>query len=434
MVSADLAETLDILLTASQIDPEQLQSIEAGAAFRGVIDRVGFSEMNEIRRQSESWQQEATKSLALGEIGEAIRSYHSKDMVHGFDSADIAKEKMVHDWHECMQEQKSSIMLAYTRKEVFDLNQRAREVRKSYGEIGADRSYETERGKRDFATGDRIYFLKNDKELGVKNGTLATISKISQDKFIVELDKGGSVKFDIRDYKDIDYGYAATIHKSQGVTVDRSFLLASKYLDKHATYVGMSRHRESVEVYWSKDTFRGIKSLVSTLSRDNRKDLTLDYVQSDYKDNAAIFAQNKGFEINREGIKELKGVESEELMRAHYGKGINNIASEVIKELDSSSCELSVDEGEKLDYLGSISVNGKDAAILGYANIMHYVVEDAKLDIAVKEGDEIRVTKSIDDLGNTKTVLVPESKYTLESSNYEKEKASQYIKSIARGL
>ena len=437
--SRDIARIIDEATSAGAKvvligDPEQLQSILAGAALRGIIERIGFSEMNEIRRQSESWQQEVTKSLALGEIGEAIRSYHSKDMVHGFDSVDIAKEKMVHDWHECMQEQKSSIMLAYTRKEVFDLNQRAREVRKSYGEIGADRSYETERGKRDFATGDRIYFLKNDKELGVKNGTLATISKISQDKFIVELDKGGSVKFDIRDYKDIDYGYAATIHKSQGVTVDRSFLLASKYLDKHATYVGMSRHRESVEVYWSKDTFRGIKSLVSTLSRDNRKDLTLDYVQSDYKDNAAIFAQNKGFEINREGIKELKGVESEELMRAHYGKWINNIASEVIKELDSSSCELSVDEGEKLDYLGSISVNGKDAAILGYANIMHYVVEDAKLDIAVKEGDEIRVTKSIDDLGNTKTVLVPESKYTLESSNYEKEKASQYIKSIARGL
>ncbi|KAF8818038.1 Ti-type conjugative transfer relaxase TraA [Rickettsia endosymbiont of Cardiosporidium cionae] len=438
--SRDIARIMDEA-TAAQAkvvmvgDPEQLQSIEAGAAFRGVIERVGFSEMNETRRQREGWQQEATKSLALGEIGDVIRAYSRKGMVHAFDSSDALKEKMVHDWHECMQEEKSSIMLAYTRKEVRDLNERAREVRKSYGEIGAGASYDTERGKRDFAIGDRIYFLKNDKELGVKNGTLATILRISQNRFTVNLDKGGAVKFDIWDYKDIDHGYAATIHKSQGMTVDKSFLLASKYLDKHAAYVGMSRHRESVAVYWSRDRFDGIRELVNSLSRENRKDLTLDFVKSDYKDTAGIFGQNKGFEIDKAGIKDLEvGIDKKELMRAHYTNEMEYFAKNIVQELGSVSFETEVENEKKFDYLGRMEINGKESAILGYADLLHYAVSNVKLEASVKEGDEIRVTKSIDNLGNIRTVLVPELKYDWKSSNYERETAGQYIKSIARGL
>ena len=35
-------------------DPEQLQAILAGAAFRAILERVGFEELTEIRRQRES--------------------------------------------------------------------------------------------------------------------------------------------------------------------------------------------------------------------------------------------------------------------------------------------------------------------------------------------------------------------------------------------
>ena len=44
---------------------------------------------------------------------------------------------------------------------------------------------------------------------------------------------GRSVAFDAKNYADIDHGYAATIHKSQGVTVDRVHVLATPGLDRH---------------------------------------------------------------------------------------------------------------------------------------------------------------------------------------------------------
>src|SRR3546814_6584251 len=59
-------------------DPEQLQAIEAGAAFRAVTERHGWAEITEIRRQCEDWPRDATKALATGRAGEAIHAYEDR--------------------------------------------------------------------------------------------------------------------------------------------------------------------------------------------------------------------------------------------------------------------------------------------------------------------------------------------------------------------
>lgn len=60
---------------------------------------------------------------------------------------------------------------------------------------------------------------------------------------------GRSVAFDLKDYAHVDHGYAATIHKAQGMTVDSVHVLATPGLDRHASYVALSRHRDSVELH-----------------------------------------------------------------------------------------------------------------------------------------------------------------------------------------
>jgi ATP-dependent exoDNAse (exonuclease V) alpha subunit len=104
-----------------------------------------------------------------------------------------------------------------------------------------------------------VYFLRNERGLGVKNGTLGTVERIKGhmpgqgDRLTVRLDDGRSVGFDVKDYAHIDHGYAATVHKSQGVTVDRTHVLATSHMDRHASYVGLTRHRERVDLHWSAD-------------------------------------------------------------------------------------------------------------------------------------------------------------------------------------
>ena len=63
-------------------DPQQLQSIEAGAAFRSIHDRQGGAEICEVRRQREAWQRDATRDLATGRTGHAIQAYDRGGMVH----------------------------------------------------------------------------------------------------------------------------------------------------------------------------------------------------------------------------------------------------------------------------------------------------------------------------------------------------------------
>lgn len=82
----------------------------------------------------------------------------------------------------------------------------------------------------------------------------------------------------MKDYADIDHGYAATIHKAQGVTVDRVHVLATPGLDRHATYVALSRHRDRVDLHYGEDDFDSRDRLVRMLARERSKDMASDHL------------------------------------------------------------------------------------------------------------------------------------------------------------
>jgi len=63
-------------------DLEQLQAIEAGAAFRSIAERHGGVEITAIRRQREDWQRDATRQLATGRTVEAVLAYDDAGQVH----------------------------------------------------------------------------------------------------------------------------------------------------------------------------------------------------------------------------------------------------------------------------------------------------------------------------------------------------------------
>ncbi|MDD3674783.1 Ti-type conjugative transfer relaxase TraA [Thauera propionica] len=281
-------------------DPEQLQAIEAGAAFRAVTERHGWAEITEIRRQREDWQRDATKALATGRAGEAIHAYERHGMVQAAETRELARADLVDRWdaERIAAPDQSRIILTHTNAEVRDLNLAARDRLRDAGELGAGVRVSAERGARDFATGDRIMFLKNERGLGVKNGTLGKVEQVSPERMAVKLDDGRSVAFDLKDYAHVDHGYAATIHKSQGVTVDRAHVLATPGMDRHSAYVALSRHRDGVQLHYGRDDFADDRRLVRTLSRERAKDMASDYGRApDSRDHDAeirVFADRRG--------------------------------------------------------------------------------------------------------------------------------------------
>jgi hypothetical protein len=274
-------------------DPQQLQSIEAGAAFRSIFERHGGAEIGEVRRQREDWQRDATRELATGRTGEAIHAYDAHGMVHAAETREQARDDLIEGWdrERRASPDKSRIILTHTNDEVRALNEAARKRLREAGDLGDDVRITVERGERSFASGDRVMFLQNERGLGVKNGTLGTIEQVSARSMSVRTDDRRSVAFDLTDYDRIDHGYAATIHKAQGMTVDRTHVLATPGLDAHGSYVALSRHRDGMDLHYGRDDFADQDRLIRTLSGDRAKDMASDYERADP---AQDFAERRG--------------------------------------------------------------------------------------------------------------------------------------------
>jgi Ti-type conjugative transfer relaxase TraA len=303
-------------------DPEQLQAIEAGAAFRALAERHGAAEITTVRRQHEPWQRAATRELATGRTDQALERYAAAGMVLASDTRAEARAALVAGWDAARQErpEESRVILAYTRDDVRDLNELARAQLRAAGELCTpDHVVQTERGARAFAAGDRIMFQRNERGLGgdgrgrdgvaVKNGTLGTVLEVASggERLTVRLDgPGGSgrpekgsgreVTFYTRDYAHIDHGYAATVHKAQGVTVDRAHVLATPHMDRHAAYVGLTRHRDGVELHYAREDFADQARLARVLSRERAKDTSLDYSDRDGGELARRYAERRGLD------------------------------------------------------------------------------------------------------------------------------------------
>ena len=103
-------------------------------------------------------------SARMARPDEALESYRGHDMVHAEQTRDEARTKLVENWDADRQAapDKSRIILTHTNDEVQSLNQLAREKLRTAGNLGKNVAVTVERGKRDFASGDRVMMLKNE--------------------------------------------------------------------------------------------------------------------------------------------------------------------------------------------------------------------------------------------------------------------------------
>jgi Ti-type conjugative transfer relaxase TraA len=238
-------------------DPEQLQPINAGTPFKDFTEQVGAISLREIHRQKKDWQKQASLDLAERRIDKALDAYEAHGNVKQTRDTSEAISHLVSDYmfdRSANTDGTKQLALAYRRKDVFAINQQIRSEWQSVGELSNEVLLQTKHGKRAFAVNDRILLTENDHTLGVKNGMLGTVESVTQDKLVISLDadKGKSrrsVTINPNLYYSYDHGYATTIHKSQGATVDKTYVLGSVLMDRHLTYVAMTRHKQNTTFY-----------------------------------------------------------------------------------------------------------------------------------------------------------------------------------------
>ncbi|MGS4884963.1 AAA family ATPase [Roseibium sp. MB-4] len=247
-------------------DPEQLQPIQAGTPFKDIAGSVDTAKLTEVRRQRFEWQRQATRLFADGKNKEALSAYRENGCIIQTRESDDAIAKLAEGYltdQELYGDEASRLALAHRRKDVHAINQTIRHMKKAAGEFSHEALLHTSHGPRAFAVTDRIVFTKNDRTLGVKNGMLGTVEAIDEGQLTIRLDDEDGLERSVcvnpSIYSEIDHGYAITIHKSQGATVDRTFVLGSKTMDSHLSYVAMSRHREEARLYADKASLRRLE-------------------------------------------------------------------------------------------------------------------------------------------------------------------------------
>ena len=265
-------------------DPEQFQSISAGAMFRTVLGQVDHSILSDVRRQNSEIDRAASTNLSNGDVEKAIALYTERGYTHVLEDTREAISSLVSKWDadRAAHPGATQIVLAAENASIRKLNHAIETLLIERGEISNVTTIETHQGDREFGVGSRVQFAKNDSHLGISNGHLGTIEKIDRASgspwLHIKLDNGEkTVIIDTDTYNSITGGWAVNEYKSQGATKARSYLLGSMADNFHSIYVAATRHKEEFSLFLSRNQFTTAAAFAEYASKSRYKDTTSDY-------------------------------------------------------------------------------------------------------------------------------------------------------------
>ncbi len=231
-------------------DPKQLPEIDAGGMLRALDHHIGGIDLKENRRQHEAWEREALTHLREGRAHQALPLYDRHQRITSEPTAHAARACLVHDYLAAYHSGDRVLMIAMHWRDIHELNHRARKQLLDTGYIDGP---VLEIAGRDFQPGDRVMTLRNQRRLGITNGTTGTIETVDPNTrtLTMRTDDGTSVALPAS-YLHADtivHAYATTIHKAQGTTVDRAFIYADDQLARETAYTAMSRGATENRIY-----------------------------------------------------------------------------------------------------------------------------------------------------------------------------------------
>jgi Ti-type conjugative transfer relaxase TraA len=258
-------------------DDRQLASIERGGLFTELVARHGAGELTEVTRQRVDWQRQASRDLAEGRFDSAIGAFDRNGGITWTADQEAARAALVARWKAdtATDRQASRFVFAYTNADVTELNAELRQVRRERGELASpDMRFATKHGEADFAVGDRVQFTETDKKLHIYNGNAGVITGIDvrTGQVTARLDAaagapGREVTWNAAEFQGFRHGYAGTIYKGQGKTLDHTYLLHTHHWRAAASYVALTRQRESAQVFVATETARDVRQLARQMAR-----------------------------------------------------------------------------------------------------------------------------------------------------------------------
>lgn len=282
-----------IVLTGDSL---QVAPVDAGNALEAIIAFHGTTRIDTIRRQKQESHRVAVKRFSDRRSGEALYPFLHQEALRWGEDKEAMFNMVVRDFvsYRAAFPEKKALVLALKNEDVTELNRRIRLVYKKAGfiesaEIRLDVTDGRAAWKAGFSIGDEVVLRSNDQDLptyyiptpgtadlynedtwefkttGVFNRNAGRIVGIrySNDPpgstdFIIDMegDEPARVVVNSKKFKHesgrgmpMVHNFATTIYASQGQTVSKVLLIDSDRMNFRLSYVGMSRHTESADVY-----------------------------------------------------------------------------------------------------------------------------------------------------------------------------------------
>jgi conjugative relaxase-like TrwC/TraI family protein len=302
-------------LTLSQAralrDVPEEQRIEAMEAVCSKEPKLARAFARWRSRFDHEWMRSVVESFAKGDALPALRELDARKRLRFAAGLEAALDDLVSAWDSDKTPIERKAIVAGTRAEARELNDRARRRLVESGKVRDGQGVEIEivdreenRERKRFAPGDRIVFTQNDRELGVVNGAVGRVVSTDgsgfEPRLVVELDDANE-RDETRvaipaSFARFDLAYCLTNHKAQGRTFDSAHVLANPAMsDREWTYVATSRSRFATTLYVNAAALgladpeghgprgpranraRAIEALAKRMSRSRAKGTSLDY-------------------------------------------------------------------------------------------------------------------------------------------------------------
>ena len=322
-------------------DYRQLSAVGSGGALRLVDREIGAVHLDELFRFKNPEEAAATLSLReppLVGTDKPFEWYKDNNRVVAGD-ADAMIEDVFRKYSADVTAGKQSIMIASTNETVTRLNDLAQAHAIEHGQVNTGTGAVALHNSSRAHVGDTIVTRKNARRLivnsgqdFVKNGDLWRVTGLHDDGRITAQHTGHGGKVTLpASYveQSVELGYAATIHRAQGSTVDTAHALVDASTDRAGAYVALTRGRENNQLYVSLADGEKRDDVLDRITGAYERDLTVhetvDQLRAEHRNIASLIAQH-------EDISELA---VQKVMEPYLMEGMSRVTEHPVRDKDS---------------------------------------------------------------------------------------------------
>lgn len=264
-------------------DPHQLAAVEAGGALRLIARAGGAVELDQLHRFRVPGEADASLVLRDGDDPHAAFTwYRDKGRVVA-GNYDAMCDAVFEAWAKDLGKGLTSLMTAADTQTVTALNLRAQAWHIAAGNVDTRHTAALRAGQRAHV-GDVIVTRLNRRRMTlrggrdfVKNGDTWTITAVlpGGDVVVRHTQHRGRIRLPAGYVANqCELGYASTIHRSQGMTVDTSHALASARSNREGVYVQLTRGARTNRLYVAIEDGDRLDDVLASIAARRRAQLS----------------------------------------------------------------------------------------------------------------------------------------------------------------